>query len=60
MASASIGYHAKKVIFYNVNGFWDDLLALLHRMREQRFARKSWENFCLVANNIEELKEQLK
>ncbi len=60
MASASIGYHAKKVIFYNVNGFWDDLLALLHRMREQRFARKSWENFCLVVNNIEELKEQLK
>ena len=60
MASASIGYHAKKVIFYNVNGFWDDLLVLLHRMREQRFARKSWENFCLVANNIEELKEQLK
>ena len=60
MASASIGYHTKKVIFYNVNGFWDDLLALLQRMREQRFARKPWENFCLVANNIEELKEQLK
>ena len=60
MASASIGYHAKKVIFYNVDGFWDDLLALLHRMREQRFARKPWENFCLVANNLEELKEQLK
>ena len=60
MASASIGYHAKKVIFYNVDGFWDDLLALLHRMREQCFARKPWENFCLVANNLEELKEQLK
>ena len=60
MASASIGYHAKKVIFYNVNGFWDDLLALLQRMREQRFARQPWDNFCLVANNIEELKEQLK
>ena len=29
-------------------------------MREQRFARKPWENFCLVANDIEELKEQLK
>ena len=60
MASASIGYHAKKVIFYNVNDFWDDLLALLQRMREQRFARKPWANFCLVANDIEELKEQLK
>lgn len=60
MASASIGYHAKKVIFYNVNGFWDELIAFLNRLREQRFARRPWENFCLVANNYEELIEQLK
>ena len=60
MASASIGYHAKKVIFYNVDGFWDDLLAFLHRLREQHFARRPWENFYLVANDLEELKEQLK
>jgi uncharacterized protein (TIGR00730 family) len=60
MASASIGYHAKKVIFYNVNGFWDELIAFLNRLREQHFARRSWENFCLVANNYEELIEQLK
>ena len=60
MASASIGYHAQKVIFYNVNGFWDDLIAFLNRLREQHFARRPWENFCLVANNFEELIEQLK
>ena len=60
MASASIGYHAKKVIFYNVDGFWNDLLAFLHRLREQHFARRPWENFYLVANSLEELKEQLK
>ena len=60
MASASIGYHTKKVIFYNVNGFWDDLIAFLNRLREQHFARRPWENFCLVANNYEELIEQLK
>lgn len=60
MASASIGYHSKKVIFYNVNGFWNELLAFLNRLREQRFARRPWENFYLVANNLEELIEQLK
>ena len=60
MASASIGYHAKKVIFYNVDGFWNELLAFLNRLREQHFARRPWENFYLVANNLEELKEQLK
>ena len=60
MASASIGYHSKKVIFYNVNGFWNELLAFLNRLREQHFARRPWENFYLVANNLEELIEQLK
>ena len=60
MASASIGYHSKKVIFYNVNGFWDELTAFLNRLRGQHFARRPWENFCLVANNMEELTEQLK
>ena len=60
MASASIGYHAKKVIFYNVDGFWNELLAFLNRLREQHFARRPWKNFYLVANNLEELKEQLK
>ena len=60
MASASIGYHAKKVIFYNVDGFWNELLVFLNRLREQHFARRPWENFYLVANNLEELKEQLK
>lgn len=60
MASASIGYHSKKVIFYNINGFWNELLAFLNRLREQHFARRPWENFYLVANNLEELIEQLK
>ena len=60
MASASIGYHSKKVIFYNVNGFWDELFAFLNRLSEQHFARRPWENFYLVANNYEELIEQLK
>ena len=60
MASASIGYHAKKVVFYNVNGFWNDMLAFLNRLREQHFARRPWENFYQVVNSLEELKEQLK
>ncbi|MBQ7350079.1 MAG: TIGR00730 family Rossman fold protein [Bacteroides sp.] len=60
MASASIGYHAKKVIFYNVDGFWNDLLCFLQKLREQHFARRPWENFYLVANSFEELVEQLK
>ena len=53
-------YHTKKVIFYNINGFWNDLLDFLGSMKESKFARRPLENFYFVANNLEELIEYLK
>lgn len=38
MASCSIGYHDKKVIFYNVDGFWDELLHFLGKLEDLHFA----------------------
>ena len=55
VASASIGYHHKKVIFYNVNGFWQPLLDFLDSMKGKGFARRPLENFYQVANTWEEL-----
>lgn len=59
VASASIGYHTKKVILYNVDGFWDGLLAFLDEMKEKHFARRPMENFLYVARNLNELIEIL-
>lgn len=55
VASASIGYHHKKVIFYNVNGFWQPLLDFMDSMKGSGFARRPLENFYQVANTWEEL-----
>ena len=55
VASASIGYHHKKVIFYNVNGFWNGLLDFLDSLKVSGFARRPLENFYYVANTWEEL-----
>lgn len=60
MASASIGYHAKKVIFYNVDGFWNPMFELFRQLKDTRFARRPLENYCQVANDLEELAELLK
>ena len=60
MASASIGYHAKKVIFYNVDGFWNPMFELLDSMKGSGFARRPLENYYQVANDLEELAELLK
>ena len=60
MAAASIGYHTKKVILYNINGFWDGLLDFLEGLKEQGFARRPMEKFYGVANSFEELIDLLK
>ena len=59
MASASIGYHAKKVIFYNVDGFWNPMFKFLGQLNDRRFAHRPLENYYRVANNFEELVELL-
>ena len=55
MASCSIGYHDKKVIFYNVDGFWDELQHFLGKLEELHFAHHPLSNFYEVANTLEEL-----
>ena len=60
MAAASIGYHHKKIIFYNEYGFYDELLHLLSTLEQKQFARQSFSNYYEVANTLDELKEKLK
>ena len=60
MASATIGYHRKLVIFYNINGFWDGVIAFLDGLERQHFAHSPLKNFYKVANSFEELVELIK
>lgn len=55
MAAATIGYHGKRVVLYNVNGYWDGLLAVLREQEAKGFVRGGVDRFMTVANSIEEL-----
>ncbi|WP_455591299.1 LOG family protein [Bacteroides sp.] len=55
MAAASIGYHRKKVVFYNVDGFYDKLLNVLDELQMKGFSRRPMSDFYEVANSFEEL-----
>ena len=57
MAAATIGYHKKRVVLYNVNGFWNGLLSLLEEMARGGFVRCDLDSILAVAGNIEELNE---
>lgn len=55
LASASIGYHDKKVVLYNVNGFWNGVLSCLRDMERQHFIHRPLESYLCVAETFDEL-----
>ena len=54
-ASHTIGYHHKRVILYNMKGFWNALIALLDDLQAKGMIRESWHDYIEVANNIDEI-----
>ena len=56
-ASATIGYHHKPVILYNMKGFWNKLIALLDDLQAKGMIRGDWSNYIRIANSLEEIKQ---
>lgn len=55
VASRSIGYHHKKVILYDMKGFWQPLLALLDHLQQTGFIRGDYHDGIGVARNLDEV-----
>ena len=55
VASATIGYHQKALILYNMKGFWDSLMALLDDLQAKGMVRGNWRDYIKTADSIEEL-----
>lgn len=60
LAAATIGFHGKRVVLYNVNGFWDSLLAMLDSYNTAGFIRGEMNRYMSVAGNIGELEKVIK
>ena len=59
VASATIGYHEKPLILYNMKGFWDKLIAMLDELQAKSLTRRPWRTYIEVANNLDEIKDFL-
>ena len=55
VASATIGYHQKTVILYNMKGFWNPLIALLDDLKTKGMIRGDWRQYIKTADSIEEI-----
>ena len=58
-ASATIGYHEKTVILYNMKGFWNSLIAMLDDLHSRGVTRKDWHTYIKVADTLEDIKKLL-
>jgi predicted Rossmann-fold nucleotide-binding protein len=58
-SSATIGYYQKKVIIYNMKGFWGSLIALLDDLQEKGMIRGNWREYIKTAESIEEITQLL-
>ena len=59
VASATIGYHEKPLILYNMKGFWNNLIVLLDDLQAKGVIRGSWQQYIKVATCLEDLKALL-
>ena len=55
MASHTFGEHQKRIVFYNINGFWDDLFMMLDNLEQKGVVNKPFGRFVARASNLEEL-----
>ena len=59
VASATIGYHDKTVILYNMKGFWNSLITLLDDLMARGMIRGDWRQYIKTADSIEEIKRMI-
>ncbi len=57
---ARLGHHDKPIFIVNTGGYWDLLLQMFNRMREQLFIRPGLEAPYIVADNVEDVVPQFK
>lgn len=60
VASATIGYHRKPTLLYNIKGFWDSTIALLDDLQARGMVRGHWTDHIHVVSSLDELSATLK
>lgn len=59
LAAHSFGMNEKRVIFWNIDGFYDTLFRFLDELTEKKAAHVDWNQLMGRANTLDELTEML-
>ena len=55
MAANTIGIHRKRVVFWNINHFWDDLFRLFDGLEQKKVLNKPADEMMVRVETLEEL-----
>ncbi len=55
VAAATLNYHQKPIILWNMNGFWNSLIACLDDLEAKGMMRNSWHTYIKTATNLDEV-----
>lgn len=58
-AAKTIGYHDKRVLLYNVEGFWDTAVALMDDLQQKGMIRGDYHDMLQSVNSFDELLKEL-
>jgi len=58
-AAATLGYHTKTVVLYNMDGFWDSLIAALDDLEQRGVMRRPWREQIQVAECLDDIDDIL-
>ena len=54
-SAATLGYHHKPIILYNMKGFWNSLIACLDDLHQRGVTRKQWRTYIQVADTFDDV-----
>lgn len=54
-ASATIGYHHKRMVLYNMKDFWRTTIQMLDDMQARGLVRGHWSDYIQVVGSLDEL-----
>ena len=55
LAANTIGIHSKRVLFWNIDGFWDELFQMFRALERRNVINKPLSDYVFVANTFDEL-----
>lgn len=60
LVAKQLGYHNKPIIFFNFDGYYDNMLKMFESVYSNNFAKEEMKNLYFITSSIDEMYEYLK